>query len=138
MSPETSWRSTAFAMRLTAFAGLAPLLSLGFVTSAVANRLVFAVWAVLTGLVYTLALRRAALAGVAPMGRLAVSLTVAAVALAFFGHLVARHHEALDLGLRATLPGLYRPWLTEPAAFYGTGAVLGVGALIAYFLRGKS
>jgi hypothetical protein len=129
-----SREETAFRWRL--FAGLAPLLSVGFVASALANRLVFVAWALGAGLCYTVALHRAASLGVPPSGRLVVALTVVAVALVLLGHLVSRHREALDLGFRALVPALYHSWLTHPGTSYGSGATCGLIALVA-FLRHK-
>ena len=125
---ETAWR-----WRL--FAGLAPLLSVGFVASALANRLVFVAWALGAGVGYAVASHRAVDLGVPPLGRLAVALTVVAVALVLLGHLIARHREALDLGFRALLPALYHPWLTHPGTSYGSGVACGSVALFAFLQR---
>ena len=108
------------------FGGLLPILLLGFLYSAIADRTVFFLWALVAGAFWVAALRQGLTAGWGRFRLLAALALVLAAGLAAFAVLEWRHHEILDLGFRAVFPALYRPLLTEP----GTAAVLaGVFAL---------
>ncbi len=76
-----------------------PILVMGFLASAAADRWIFAVWAWLAALFYGLALRWDL-----PRQRVAVSRWVAIVGLAGFAWLAVRHAPALALGVAAFLP----------------------------------
>ena len=77
----------------------APILVVGFLASAVADRWIFAAWAWLAALSYGLALRWEL-----PRQRVAVARWVAIVSLAGFAWLAVRHAPALELGVAAFLP----------------------------------
>jgi len=109
------------------FGGLLPILLLGFLYSAIADRTVFALWAVIAGACWVVALRLGLVGGWGRFRLLAALALVLAAGLAAFAGLEQEHHEILDLGFRAVFPGLYRPLATEP----GAAAVLaGVFALV--------
>jgi hypothetical protein len=96
------------------FGGLLPILLLGFLASAIADRTVFALWALVVGTCWTLVLRRGLAAG---WGRLRLPAALAlllAAGLAELALLEWQHHEILDLGFRAVFPALYHPALTAP------------------------
>lgn len=119
--------------------GLAPILLAGFLASAVADRTVFVGWGLALGAGWAVLLHRGLAAGWPPRvlwGTLALLL---GVGLAAFGGLLVRHGEALDLGLRATLPigavagGTGRLLVARPAAALAPAAALlaGGGLLLA-------
>lgn len=122
----TAWRPAVFALT-------APMLAAGFAASALANRWIFAVWALGASVAGVLTLRR----GIEvwrgrPGARLRVAvrlLAVLAPVTALFAWLVGRHQEVLDLGLRAVWPALHSPVLTAPAAYGVAAAVLAVLAV---------
>ncbi len=93
-------------------AGLLPVLLLGFGYSALADRTVFVLWALVAGIAWTVILRSGLEAGWQGPRLAGVLLLLLAVAFAAFAWLEAKHHETLDLGFRAVLPGLYHPVLT--------------------------
>ncbi|MFL6235875.1 MAG: hypothetical protein ACJ76N_22280 [Thermoanaerobaculia bacterium] len=108
------------------FGGLLPILLLGFLYSAIADRTVFFLWALVAGAFWVAALRQGLAAGWGRFRFLAALALVLAAGLAVFAVLEWQHHEILDLGFRAVFPGLYRPLATAP----GTAAVLaGIFAL---------
>jgi hypothetical protein len=98
------------------FGGLLPILLLGFLYSAIADRTVFALWAVAVGACWVVALRQGLAAVWGRFRLLAALALVLAAGLAVFAGLEWEHHEILDLGFRAVFPGLYRPLATEPGA----------------------
>jgi hypothetical protein len=65
-------------------------------------------------------------------------LLLLAFGFAAFAWLESKHHETLNLGFRAVLPGLYHPVLTAPRSM-GTGAVLlaaaGLAGLVLGFMK---
>jgi hypothetical protein len=100
--------------------GLLPILLLGFLYSALANRLVFAGWALLLGTLWVIVLRHGLGAGW-PRPRLWGTLDLLlAAGFGAFAALEREHHEILDLGFRAVFPGVYHPAATRP----GTAAAL--------------
>ena len=109
------------------FGGLLPILLLGFLYSAIADRTVFALWALIAGAFWVAALRQGLAAGWGRFRLPAVLALVLAAALAGFAGLEWEHHEILDLGFRALFPGLYRPLFTEPGA---VAVLAGVFALV--------
>ncbi len=113
--------------------GLLPILLLGFLYSAIADRLLFLYWALGLGTLWVVLLRHGFAAGW-PGARLAgVMALLGALGLAGFAAIEARHHEILDLGFRAVLPGLYHPVATRPATaavVAATLAVAGTAALL--------
>lgn len=84
-------------------AGVTPILLLGFLASAVADRLAFLAWALLAAFAYALTLKRA-------FGRRRVpAVVVLALGWGAFALLAARHREALALGIAALLPAEAAP-----------------------------
>lgn len=84
--------------------GLLPVLLLGFLASALADRLAFAGWGLAVAAVWTVALRHGMTAGW-PGRRLAgVLALVLALGFAAFAALAVRHREILGLGFQAMLP----------------------------------
>jgi hypothetical protein len=101
-------------------AGLLPILLLGFLYSALADRTVFALWALVAGALWIVLLRQGLAVGW-PAGRRAGSLLLLlAAAFAVFAALESAHGEILDLGFRAVFPAVYHPLATRP----GTAGVL--------------
>jgi len=110
--------------------GLLPVLLLGFIYSALADRTVFALWALVVGTCWVVVLRH----GLESWGRFRLAGALAlllAAGLGVFAALESKHHEILDLGFRAVFPGLYHPLATSPrtmsvlaGALALTGAVL--------------
>jgi hypothetical protein len=114
---------------LALLGGLLPVLLLGFLYSALADRLAFAGWALLLAACYTVALRQGMAAGW-PAARLAGAMAlVLAAGTAALSHLESVHHEMLDLGFRAVLPALYTGAATSPRTAAAAAAALGAGGL---------
>ncbi|HVR09849.1 MAG TPA: hypothetical protein VMW75_17530 [Thermoanaerobaculia bacterium] len=113
-------------------AGILPVLLLGFLYSALANRLEFAGWGLLLAAFYTAALRQGMQAGwPAPrlLGALALLLAAGAGAFAWIED---THREILDLGYRAVLPpAIYFPAATSPLTAETAAAVLAAGGVAA-------
>lgn len=117
--------------------GLLPILLLGFLYSAVADRTAFALWALVAGTVWVVALHRGLSAGLRRPRLVALLAAVLAVGLAAFAGLESRHHEILDLGFRAVFPALYTPVATSPRTVYILAAAFlltGLAALTASLL----
>jgi hypothetical protein len=113
-------------------AGILPVLLLGFLYSALANRLDFAGWALLLAAFYTAGLRQGMQAGwPAPRLAGALALLLAAGTVAF-AWIERTHQEILDLGYRAVLPEeVYFPAATSPrAAGAAAGALATAGMAI--------
>ncbi len=111
------------------FGGLLPILLLGFLYSAIADRTVFALWALVAGAFWVVALRQGLAAGWGRFRLLAALFLVLAVGLAVFAGLEWEHQEILDLGFRAVFPGFYHPLATAPrtaAALAGIFALTGL------------
>lgn len=114
--------------------GLLPILLLGFLYSAIADRLLFVYWALGLGALWVILLRHGFAAGW-PGARIAgVMSFLGALGLAGFALIEARHHEILDLGFRAVLPGIYHPVATRPATAAGAAAALAVAGTVALLL----
>lgn len=121
------------------FGGLLPVLLLGFLYSAIADRTAFALWALGVGTVWVVVLRQGLAAG-SRRARLLAALTgVLAAAFAAFAWLESRHHEILDLGFRAVFPALYSPVATSPrtAQALALGFLLACAALLIASLSSK-
>lgn len=117
--------------------GLLPILLLGFLYSAIADRLLFVYWALLLATLWVVLLRHGFAAGW-PGARLAGAMALlGALGLAGFAAVEARHHEILDLGFRAVLPGLYHPAATRPMTAAVAAAVLALAGTVALLLRRK-
>ncbi|HEV8241236.1 MAG TPA: hypothetical protein VGS57_17865 [Thermoanaerobaculia bacterium] len=115
-----------------------PLFALGLLASALADRLVFAGWALVAGAGSALLLRAAWVRGWSAPARAALVLGWAALALLAFSALVTRHGEVLDLGFRALLFPIYSPLLTKPlAARVGAGALALAAVASLVFARAR-
>ena len=111
--------------------GLVPVLLLGFLYSALADRLAFAGWALLLAACYTVALRQGMAAGW-PAARLAGAMALLlAAGAAGLARLESVHHEVLDLGFRAVLPAMYTGAATSPRTAAVAAALLAAGGLAA-------
>ena len=109
--------------RLALLAAVLPPLLLGFLASALANRLVFAGWAIAAAALTAWAVRSGFEARSGPgAAALAAALLSYAPALALFGWLAGRHREVLDLGGRAVLGDLHVPAAAAPATWYALAA----------------
>jgi len=129
-------RSLAFAWYGGVFGGLLPVLLLGFLYSALADRTVFALWALVTGTCWVVVLRQALSAGWRRFRLLGALALLLAAGLAIFAVLESRHHEILDLGFRAVFPGFYHPLATEPRTMGVLAAVFGVIGIVGFIARG--
>lgn len=107
---------------VTSLAVLLPVLLLGFLASALANRTIFAGWALVSAAVLATVLRRGFDSWRGPIAILWPTALVLAACLGLFAHLVGRHGEILDLGYRAVFPSFYSALLTR-AETYGWLAV---------------
>ena len=118
--------------------GLLPVLLLGFLYSALADRTVFALWALVSGALWVVLLRQGMAAGW-PGGRLTgCLLLLLAACFAVFANLESAHEKILDLGFRAVFPAVYHPLATRPVTAGVLAALLGVagvGALIPALIR---
>ena len=116
--------------RLVVLLGALPALLLGFAASALANKVVFALWAVLVATGWALVLRwglNARWGGWIVAGRLLLLLAAAA---GLWARLVTTHGEELDLAFAALAPTLYHPLLARPQSGYAAAMALAVcGAL---------
>ena len=128
---DVPWEPAPRGWYLAVVAGSLPLLVLGMVASALADRLAFAGWAIVAGVGHALLLRAAWSRGWGASARLALALGWAALALFVFAALVARHGEILDLGYRALLWPVYTPVLTRPGTSVAAGVTLAVGSAAA-------
>jgi hypothetical protein len=118
------------AWRLTLGAGTLALLGVGFVASALANRLIFVAWGLAAASLYALGLRRGF-----ETGDWGLPLLALGAGLLTFGWLLGRNREELDLAFRAFLPALYHPLLTEPMTSYAAGSVLALAGPARRLLR---
>lgn len=119
---------------LPLLAGVLPVLLLGFGYSALADRIAFVFWALALAACWVALLRHGLEAGWSAGRRRGVLLLALAAGFGAFAWLEQRHHEILDLGFRAVLPGLYAPAATRPAtalAVAGACGVAGAAALMA-------
>ncbi|MEM7481988.1 MAG: hypothetical protein AAF481_12505 [Acidobacteriota bacterium] len=129
-------REAFFDWYLPITAGLLPVFLVGMLASALANRLAFAGWCLVFGLLYTLWLRRGVERDWSSGRRIGGGLFLLALAWFAFAGLVVRHGEIFDLGFRAALPALYHPIFTHPATALATGGALAASAL-GVILRGS-
>jgi len=112
------------------FGGLLPILLLGFLYSAIADRTVFALWALVAGAFWVAALRQGLAAGWGRLRLLATLALVLAAGLAVFAGLEWEHHEILDLGFRAVFPTFYQPLATEPGAAAVLAGIFALAGLV--------
>lgn len=138
--PDRLWRTALLAV-------ITPILLGGFAVSALANRWIFAVWALASAVATALALRRGfevwwGRPGVTPSavgGRIAVRVAVVLVpATLVFAWLVARHREIFDLGLRAVWPGLHAPAVTAPGTYGVVAAALALLGAVGWGVAARS
>lgn len=122
-APPQSPRSFLVAWYGGLLAGLLPILLLGFLYSALADRTIFAGWALVFALLWTLLLRHGMGAGWPRWRIVGAMLLLFAAALGAFAYLEGKHHEILDLGFRAVFPSLYHPVATAPST---AGSLAGV------------
>jgi hypothetical protein len=119
---------------LTVIGVLLPVFLLGFLASALANRTIFAGWALVSGALLTFVLVRGFQSWRGPVAIAWPVALVLGACLGLFSHLVGRHGEILDLGYRAVFPGFYTPLLTRPETF-GVLAALAATVGGVLFLR---
>jgi hypothetical protein len=117
--------------RAAVAAGVFPPLVLGFLASALANRLAFAGWGLVAAIGHLALLRAAWSRGWSASARAALALAWAAVAVASFASLVTRHGEVFDLGYRAVLWPVYTATLTRPQTWWLLASALAAGAAAA-------
>lgn len=115
-------------------AGLLPVLLLGFGYSALADRTSFVLWALGLAVAWILLLRQGMEAGLRAPLLAGWLLLLLAAGLAGFAWLESKHHESLDLGFRAVLPGIYHPAFTAPRSAGVAAGLLGVAALAGFGL----
>jgi hypothetical protein len=132
VSPE---RSLAFAWYGGVLGGLLPILQLGFLYSALADRTVFVLWALVAGTCWVVLLRQGLSAGWQRLRLIGALALLLAAALAAFAALETKHHEILDLGFRAVFPGLYHPLATAPRTAGILAAVFGVVGIASFIAR---
>lgn len=128
-------RSPAFAWYGGVFGGLLPILLLGFLYSALADRTVFALWALVAGLCWVMALRRGLIQGWGRFRLLAALALVLAAGLGVFAVLEWQHHQILDLGFRAVFPAVYHPVATSPRTAGILAGVFGLPGLVLMMRR---
>lgn len=128
---EDRWTPAPRGWYLALAAGSLPAFVLGMVASALADRLVFAGWAMVAGFGHALLLRAAWQRGWSAPARAALVLAWGALSLLSFATLVVRHQEILDLGYRAVLWPIYVPALTRPATARLLAALLALAAAVA-------
>ena len=119
------------AFRLLVLLGALPVLLLGFAASALANKVVFALWAVMIATAWALVLRwglNGRWGGWIVAGRLLLLLAAAA---GVWARLVTTHGEELDLAFAALAPGLYHPLLAQPQSGYAAALALAVAGALA-------
>lgn len=123
---------------LPLLAGLVPVLVVGLGAGAVADRLAFAVWAVVVAGGYAALLRVTYDLGWS--GRLIAGAGLGTLSLGSvaFAALVERHQEIFDLGYRVVLPSLYHPVLTRPLAPLLSAAVLAAAAAVLLAVQGAA
>jgi hypothetical protein len=92
--------------------GLVPILVFGFLESALADRTVFAGWALAAAAAYTITLRQTLAAGWEGVRVGGAVLLVLGAALAWLAWLLDLYREILDLGSRAVLPAGLQPLAT--------------------------
>lgn len=132
------WQGAPRGWYVAVAGGALPLLVLGMVASALADRLAFAGWGLVAGVGHALILRGAWQRGWMAPARAALTLAWAALALVVFGALVAEHQEILDLGYRALLWPLYAPALARPRTAELAAAALAIAAVAAAALARRA
>jgi hypothetical protein len=110
--------------------GLVPILVFGFLESALADRTVFAGWALAAAAAYTITLRQTLATGWSRPKVAGAVFLVLGAALAWLAYLLDLYREILDLGSRAVLPAGLQPVTTVRPEAIGWLAVAlaGLGA----------
>jgi hypothetical protein len=109
--------------------GLLPVLLLGFIYSVLADRTVFALWALILGVCWIAVLRYGLAAGWRRFRLAGILALLLAVGLGVFALLEWRHREILDLGFRAVFPAAYHPVATRPLTAAVLAGALGLAGL---------
>jgi hypothetical protein len=113
---------------------ITPILVLGFLYSALADRLIFVGWALVVAAAYTASLRQG-MAADWPRLRLAGFLALLlAAGFGWFAIIERKHHEILDLGFRAVFPNLYFPAATQPTSATILAGALALAGLVGLIL----
>ena len=116
--------------------GLLPVLLLGFLYSALADRTIFALWALVVGTCWVVVLRQGLAADWGRFRLLGALALLLGAGLGVFAALESKHHEILDLGFRAVYPGIYHPLATSPRTTAAlAGALALAGAILLPFSR---
>lgn len=110
--------------------GLLPVLLLGFLYSALADRTVFALWALVVATAWVVVLRQGLERSLPRGRRLAALAFVLAASFAWFAWLETAHQEILDLGFRAVLYGVYHPYATAPKTAWILSGLFLVAAIV--------
>ncbi|HEX4966804.1 MAG TPA: hypothetical protein VF173_38700 [Thermoanaerobaculia bacterium] len=126
MSGETGGEVSARAWYGPLIGGLLPILLLGFVYSALADRTVFALWALVAGALWVVLLRQGLAWGWPGLRRAGSLLLLLAAAFGVFAALESAHGEILDLGFRAVFPAVYHPLATRAGTAGVLAAILGI------------
>lgn len=113
--------------------GLVPILVFGFLESALADRTVFAGWALAAATAYTLTLRQTLATGWRGLKVAGAVFLVLSAALAWLAWLLGLYREILDLGSRAVLPAGLQPLTTvRPEVVGWTAAALAALGAVAW------
>lgn len=130
-------RSLALAWYGGMLGGLLPVLLLGFLYSALADRTVFVLWALVVGSGWVVILRQGLGAGWGSFRLLGALALLVAAGFAVFGWLESKHHEILDLGFRAVFPAAYHPVLTAPRTAGWLAGGLAIAGAVCLALSGR-
>jgi hypothetical protein len=113
---------------------ITPVLVLGFLYSALADRLIFAGWALVVATGYTVALRQGLMMDWPRLQLAGFLALLLAGSAAWFAGIEDRQHEILDLGFRAVFPRLYFAAATRPATAEIAASVLALVGGTALFV----
>ncbi len=103
---------------------------IGFLSSALANRLAFVVWSLVAGAAYAACLRHGFQTETRARRRFALPCLALGLALMAHGALNSWFGPELDLAFRAFLPNLHHPLLTRPVTAVALGIGLGIWAVV--------
>ena len=131
---EVSSRRLLATWYVALLAGALPALLVGFLASALANKIAFAAWGLGLALAHALLLRwglESGWAGWVLTGRIFLLFAAGA---AVWMRLALRYGEELDLGFRAVAPSLYFPALAQPRTALVSTVALGVAGALAILI----